>query len=411
MNKIRVYLKAYHPVVHILLVGTVFISLTSSMSVPFLVIFLSETTDIHFAFIGVIIGVGELAAAFGGFIGGVLSDFLGRRKLMIYSLIIQSLVFIGFIYNKNPLFLLILSTVSGLSTSFFVTISKALMGDLTPKKLRFRVFSNRYLAVNLGYSIGPMLGSWLGLGGSAFAFLLTSCTYMLYAISLIFIFRKWRSKASIRSEEEKVNIVQAWNILRGDRVLFLFILGGILLTTVHGQMSVPLSEYLKENIAKGVELFGLLMSVNGMTVLLFQVHLTRWSERYSLFQRIAMGSGLFVIGELGFAFSAGWFGFIIAMFIFTVGEILIVPAEYAQIDQITPHGMRGTYYGAQNFSALGNFVGPWLSGLLLSSYGGRIMFIFMGIISVASLFFYWKGKQLYSKRTSAQLVSQSMSTK
>lgn len=46
---------------------------------------------------------------------------------------------------------------------------------------------------------------------------------------------------------------------------------------------------------------------------------------------------------------------IAAMIVFTLGEILIIPAEYAQIDQIAPPRMRGTYYGAQSVSELGNF--------------------------------------------------------
>jgi hypothetical protein len=44
---------------------------------------------------------------------------------------------------------------------------------------------------------------------------------------------------------------------------------------------------------------------------------------------------------------------IAAMIVFTLGEILIIPAEYAQIDQIAPPRMRGTYYGAQSVSELG----------------------------------------------------------
>jgi MFS family permease len=135
-----------------------------------------------------------------------------------------------------------------------------------------------------------------------------------------------------------------------------------------------------------------------MTVLLAQVPLTRWAEKLSLFRRIALGGLLLAAGEVGFAFSAGWIGFILAMVIFTLGEILVIPAEYAQIDQITPAGMRGTYYGAQSFSELGNFIGPWLGGILLSFYGGKTMFLAMALISLASLLFYRKGRQLYEAR-------------
>jgi MFS family permease len=141
-----------------------------------------------------------------------------------------------------------------------------------------------------------------------------------------------------------------------------------------------------------------MMSVNGMTVLLLQAPLTRWTERFSLFRRLVAGALLMAVGEVGFAFSAEWGWFVTAMIVFTLGEILIIPAEYAQIDQIAPPRMRGTYYGAQSVSELGNFLGPWAGGLILSAYGGPTMFLVMAALAVASLAFYGLGRRLHEKR-------------
>lgn len=77
---------------------------------------------------------------------------------------------------------------------------------------------------------------------------------------------------------------------------------------------------------------------------------------------------------------------------------MIVPAEYAQIDQITPPSMRGTYYGAQSVSELGSFLGPWAGGMVLSAYGGPVMFLVMAVLAMVSIVFYWLGRRLYDKR-------------
>ncbi len=407
MKTVRAYLQAYHPVVHLLMAGAVFVTLTSSMSLPFLAIYLSETTELGIAAIGLIIGAGPLAGTIGGFLGGVLSDLLGRQKLMILSLLVLALTYVGFVATANPMLLLFISVFRGLAGSFFNTISKALMGDLTPEQLRFRVFANRYMASNLGFSIGPMIGAFLGLGGSIFAFSLAAAVYVVYAGVLALCFRAFGVKEESQRREEDVTVVRIWQGLRQDVVLFLFLIGGVLLMTVHGQMSVTLSQYLSDNLTDGVKLFGLLMSINGITVFLLQVPLTRWSEKLSLFQRIVLGSLLLAAGEAGFAFSIGWTGFIVSMAIFTLGEILIIPAEYAQIDQITPPGMRGTYYGAQSFCELGSFLGPWAGGMILSLYGGPAMFLTMAAIAVASLIFFWKGRQLH--RVRAEQIGETVS--
>ncbi|WP_107924017.1 MDR family MFS transporter [Lysinibacillus parviboronicapiens] len=400
MDKIKSYLKEFHPIVHILVFGTVLITLTSSMSMPFLAIFLSQSANLDFATIGFIIGVGPLAGTSCGLIGGVLSDFIGRKKLMILSLIGLSIAFIGFISTTNIIFLLIFSIIRGIAQAFFGTVSKALMADLTPDNKRYKMFANRYLASNLGYAIGPMLGAFLGIGGSTIAFILTSSIYVIYAVVLYFMLRAIKDSKHNNGavSKDNMNVALLWHTLRSDVPLMLFIIGGILLTTVHGQMSVTLSQYLQANIIDGVKLFAILMSVNGFTVLIVQIPLTRWSERFTLIQRIAYGCMLFAVGEIGFAFSTIWIAFIISMFVFTLGEILVIPAEYAQVDEITPQHLRGTYYGAQSLGEFGNFLGPWFGGILLSTYGGTTMFLFMAFISLLGIYFFYVGKRSFNKK-------------
>ncbi len=402
MTKLKQLFQSYHPLVNALMLGTVFITLTMTMSMPFLAIYLKETTTLDYAMIGLIIGAGPLAGTLGGFVGGILSDFFGRKKLMIFSLLVLALSFAGFVYSSQPVFLLCLSMLRGIANGFFNTISKALMGDLTPEDQRFRMFSHRYLANNIGWVIGPIVGAFLGIGGSAGTFLLTAGVYVLYVLVLIFLFRVYGASdlpddgEGCREEQaEAVSLVQMWRVLRSDTALFCFIIGGILLTTVHGQMSVPLSQYLKEHFDDGVKLFGLMMSVSAATVVIFQAVITRIVERYTLFRRISGGALLMAAGEVGFAYSTEWIGLFAAIIVFTFGEILVLPAEYAQIDQITPQGMRGTYYGAQSFSEFGNFLGPWISGMLMAAFSGQVMFLANAAIAIFSLSFYWLGQRIY----------------
>ncbi|MGF9797535.1 MDR family MFS transporter [Brevibacillus agri] len=401
MSKWRTAFAAYHPIVHLLMAGTVFVSLTQSMSMPFLAIYLSETTTLTPAYIGLIIGAGPLAGTVGGFLGGILSDLFGRQKLMLLSMLLMAAAFAGFVFLAHPLFLLLISLLLGLAASFYGTVSKAMMGDLTAEEKRSRVFSNRYLAINLGVAVGPMLGAFLGISGSGIAFMLTACSTVLFAAVLGIACQKYQvsAHAAAGQSAEKASLPQIWNVLKRDVALLAFVVGGILLVTVHGQMSVTLSQYLRENMAEGVALFGVMMSANGITVLLLQVPLTRLVERYSLFSRIAGGAALMAVGELGFAFSATWSWFVAAMIVFTLGEILIVPAEYAQIDQISPANMRGTYYGAQSVSMLGSFLGPWAGGMVLHAYGGPPMFVLMAALAMISVIFYGLGRRLHEKRS------------
>ncbi|MGV3487314.1 MAG: MFS transporter [Tuberibacillus sp.] len=399
MFRINNFIKAYHPIVHLLMIGTVLINLSTSMSVVYLPIYLMNTAELDPFMVGMIVGAGALAGTIGGFVGGTLSDLFGRNRLILISLLVLGTVFIGFLVTQESILLLALNIFRGLFSAFFLTVSKALMGDLTPKEMRFRAFSNRYLAGNIGFSVGPIIGTLFGIAGNKGAFLFTAVIYVGYFLLLFILFRVYKISIEVSEAADKTPIKQALFIFGKDKALLLFVIGSVFLTTVHGEMSVTLSQYLKMDVEKGVELFGYLMSLNGFIVIFTQVFITRWSERFGLFTRIAMGCLFFSLGEIGFAFSTHHIFFILSMIVFTVGEILIIPSEFAQIDEITPNGMRGMYYGAQGFSEFGNFIGPWFGGLLLMYFGGQTMFLTFAGISLLSMVFYGWGRRVYARQS------------
>jgi MFS family permease len=55
------------------------------------------------------------------------------------------------------------------------------MSDMTPVDQRYGVFSLRYTAANIGYSVGPLIGAWLGLTGGNGAFVFSCVTFLAYA--------------------------------------------------------------------------------------------------------------------------------------------------------------------------------------------------------------------------------------
>ncbi|RFU62846.1 MDR family MFS transporter [Peribacillus glennii] len=391
----------YHPIVYILLIGTMLVSLTTSMSVPFLAVYLDNHSGLGYSVIGIIIGAAPLAATFGGFLGGVLSDLFGRKKLMLISLVFLAITYFFITETGNPYLLTAISIFRGLSAAFFGTVSKTLMGDVIPPEKRYRVFSLKYFSTNLGYAVGPVAGVYFGIDGSSVAFPLTGFACLLYAIVL---FAGFMYKKSVNFEEEPGNKVEkatlgnALHTIKSDRALLFFIIGGIILTAVHGQMSVYVSQYLNRNFRDGIEFFSYLLSIHGLTIVILQLPLTRMFEKYKGIPTITAGALLLALGEVGFGFSETKLFLIISMVIFTIGEIFIIPSEYAVIDSITPEQTRGTYYGTQELTQVGSFLGPWFAGTVFSQLGAKPMFVCMAILAVVSILFYMEGMDRYKKQ-------------
>jgi MFS family permease len=139
-NQFLYFVKSYHPIVHSLLIGTILARMASSMSLPFLAIFLVKQTDMSAVMIGLVIGAGSLAGTLGGFIGGALSDQFGRRKILLSALFGWGIVFLGFAIAKSALIFFLLSLLNGLCRSFYLPVYQALMADMSEKDYRFKLF-------------------------------------------------------------------------------------------------------------------------------------------------------------------------------------------------------------------------------------------------------------------------------
>ncbi|MEX2103914.1 MAG: MFS transporter, partial [Bacilli bacterium] len=184
INKFRSFFNTFHPVVITLFLGTMMSRMATSMSLPFMAIYLSINTDMNPLLIGITVGVGPLTSTLVGFIGGSISDRIGRKIVMLGALFTWSVVFIGFAVVDQTWMFIVLSMLNGACKSCFEPVSQALMIDLTPKDLRYRVFSIRYTAANLGFAVGPMVGAFLGIAGGTVPFVTTGVFFFLYACTL-----------------------------------------------------------------------------------------------------------------------------------------------------------------------------------------------------------------------------------
>jgi MFS family permease len=399
MNRVRAFFQTYHPIVHSLIFGTVIARAADSMSMPFLAIYLSKHTDMTPALIGLTIGLGPVAGTIGGFIGGTLSDRFGRKRVMLSALYVWGLVFWGFATATETWIFMLLALITGLCRSFFEPVSQALMADLTEPEKRLRVFSLRYTAINVGVSVGPLIGAVLGLAAGWLPFLVTGAVYLIYAATLHSLLNRFGIRKIEGQQKEHITFRSAWNVIIHDAAFRFYIIGGIFTSMAYAQMTITLSQHVEQNFADGFKLFAWLMSVNALTVILFQMPTAKWAEKRSPLMNIAVGNCFYALGDIGFAFASGWASLIAAMVIFTLGEILTFPAGSVFIDRLAPEGMRGTYFGAKTFSNVGHFLGPWVGGLLLAAYGGSMMFLTFAAVILFSTLFYWAGSRNYEIRT------------
>jgi len=154
---------------------------------------------------------------------------------------------------------------------------------------------------------------------------------------------------------------------------------------VHGRFTLYLSQYLlvTHTQQQTLDTMAALLACNAITVILLQYQVGRLLSREHLRYWIAGGTALFIVGLIGFSLADSLVGWCVAMFIFTVGEMIIYPADFLFVDTLAPEELRGSYYGAQNLAALGGAASPVMCGFLLMHTAAPSMFYALSALAAA----------------------------
>jgi MFS family permease len=361
----------YSLVIRRLMICSLTIVVSRAITSPLLTLFLSDRLGLDQQDVGLLMGVAVFLATLLGLYGGYIIDRLEKRKLLIVAMLSSSIGFTLLTFAHDVYLTTLTLVITETASALFLIGSKAIISDNLAIGLRAKVFSLRYTLTNIGYATGPMLGVIIAGHWPLGPFLIAS------AIALGSVFLMIGIAPQQRSEQAKpLSFIDTLRTLKSDRTLIMFTGGSLLSTIVHGRFTLYLSQFLLVTQApkEALKILSAVLACNAVTVILMQYQIGRFLKREQLPYWICLGTGLFVIGLVGFSFSHSLLAWCAAMFVFTLGEMIIYPAEYLFVDTIAPEPLRGSYYGAQNLAAFGGAMSPVICGYLLLNTPAQTMF-------------------------------------
>ena len=378
----------FHPLVWIILSGTIFARTASFMAIPFIALYLHNELDASPLIIGLTVGTAPLFSTFGGLIGGYLTDRFERKTVIIITVFVWSLTFLGFAFAPSASFFIVLNALNGLCRSFFEPGTQALMIDFTEDDKKRRLFTVRYTAINIAAVIGPLLGVWIAnLSSASTPFMITGAMYAIYGVFLLFVLNRYPSKQ--KKLEQNQGVRHIFQALAKDYVLFMLIVGAILISLGYSQFSSTLPQLIAFHLEDAVKIFSYCIVANSITVLTLQYPLTVLTEKMSLYRSLVIGIVIFACGLGLFNVSTAAWMFVASMVVFSIGEIFTFPLMNAAIEEIAPSDQKATYLGAAQLNNIGGFVGPIFGGWLLVQATNWMYFIIAALM-LYSIFFYKK---------------------
>ncbi len=388
----------YSPLIRRLLICSLTIVVSRAITSPLLTLFVSDKLGLNQQDVGLLLGIAVFVATLLSLYGGYIIDRFEKRRLLVLSMASSAIGLVLLTFAENLYLTTITLIVTETASSLFLIGSKAILSDNLEVGQRAKAFSLSYTLTNIGYAVGPMLGVLIAGAFASAPFLIAAA---IAFFSMFLMTGIPGNPASVSLAGQAQSFLKTLITLKNDRTLITFTAGCLLSTVVHGRFTFYLSQYLLviSNSRHTMEIMAALLACNAISVILLQYQIGRFLKREQLRQWIIAGTGLFILGLIGFSLADSLVSWCVAMFIFTLGEIIIYPAEFLFVDTLAPEELRGSYYGAQNLAALGGALSPMICGFMLMHTPAPTMFYALSALAaVGGLLCYVSGRWSHSKQ-------------
>lgn len=322
---------------------------------------------------------------------GILADKFDKKRYMLLAIAVFLLGFSAIPLVSHAGLVVLFFSLINCAYSVFSTVLKAYFSDTLGAAAKARIFSLNYTFINIGWTVGPPIGTMLVMYSINLPFWLAAfCS----AVPLVFIQLFVRRVSAVQNSENSV----AWSpsVLLRDRALRWFTLSGLLASFVAGSFASCIAQYVM-SIADGdfaEKVVAVVLPVNAAVVVTLQYGLGSKLTAKNLRPLMAFGTLCFVLGLGGFMFSGDnlWLWGASAA-VFTLGEVIYAPGEYMLIDNIAPPGMKASYFSAQALGWLGAAMNPLLTGIILTTLPAWTLFIIMMVTIILAWLMMLRGMQ------------------
>ncbi len=351
---------------------------------PFLMLYATKRFEVGMTEIGVLFGLMAVANTVGGMLGGALTDRLGRKWMVVFGILVSGLSSLALgLASTFELFFAIVIFV-GLFASVGGPAHGAMVADILPEEKRTGGFGIFRVVANLSWIIGPVIGGLMATRSYMPLFISDAVASTITAAIVILVIRE--TMPVRREGEKKQTMVQTfagYRTVMKDTTFVLFIGACILMTIVYLQLYTTLGVYLRDTHGLTEQAYGYLMSMNATAVVLLQVPIARHIERYRPMMMMALGTLLYAVGFAMYGIFWSYIPFAVAMFIITVGEMIVMPTSQALVAKIAPEDMRGRYMAVFGFSWLiPQAVGTLLAGLVMDNADPRWVWYGAGLLGL-----------------------------
>lgn len=366
-----------------------------TMVLPYLTLYMTERLHYSVAQAGIVMAVFGSGAFIGTFLGGRLTDRFGFYYVQLLSLLFGGLALVGLQFVTNFYALCVSVFLFTLLGDAFRPANQAALTHYATPDTRTRSFSLNRLAINLGWTIGASLGGFLAQLDYRLLFWADGLTCLLAAL-VLFVRLPVPPRQVVSVDHPDTPQLPQLSPYR-DRVYLFFAVLATLYFMGFMQFFSIVTLYFREILHLTKTHIGLLMSLNGLIIVLIEVALV-----YSLEQRVRNRLSLAGWGALLLAVSyllmtqtqlAGVA--LLSVLVITASEMLAMPFMLSFAANRGTAQNRGQYLALYSMgSAVAQTLTPALGTQVVAHFGFSANWLLLaGLSGLAAAGFWWLGQR------------------
>lgn len=375
-----------------LLFSSLLLTIGRGATLPFMTIYLNRQYGMAVDQVGYAMSIALTIGVIFSLGFGMLADKFDKKRYMLLAIVAFIGGFAAIPLTHHAGLVVLFFALINCAYSVFSTVLKAYFADTLLPATKAKIFSLNYTFLNIGWTVGPPLGTLLVMQSINLPFWLA---VFCAAFPLVFI-QLYVQRIAVGEGHDPA---ASWSpsVLLKDKALGWFTLSNFLASFVAGSFASCLSQYVmvvaSSEFAERV--VAVVLPVNAAIVVTLQYAVGRKLNPGNLRPLMGIGTLSFVIGLAGFMLSGDnlWLWGLSAA-VFTLGEVIYAPGEYLLIDNIAPPGMKATYFSAQALGWLGAAMNPLLTGVILTTLPPWSLFVILMVTIVIAWLMMLKGMRV-----------------
>ena len=355
---------------------------------PFFSLYVTQRFGVGMMQAGILLGLNSFFALAGSTVGGALADKFGRRRLILFGLVFSALssLSLGLATSIQMMYPLIVFV--GLLVSVANPAHEAMLADILPESKRQEGYGILRVVFNYAWIFGTAMGGFIAARSFFALFVIDAVVSCIAAVLLFRLLPETKpqiKQEAGQKEESFWETVKGYRVVARDLAFVGFIVSGMLALIVYIQQYGSLAVYLRDIHGIDSRGYGIILSITGLEVVLFQFWISRMIRHRPPFMMMMLGAGIFAIGFFMYGMVTGFTMFVVAAIIVCVGEMLYFPTSQVIAAGFAPKDMRGRYMAVAGFiTSIPNTLGPGAAGYILDNLDPHLLWYIGGALCLIS---------------------------